>query len=114
MKVEIRCAGCGKGYLVEEAKLPLEGGFVACQACGATIVVHPRPIAAEQVDAPPAPAAPEAAAPAPAAMPGGPPGSIYWTIAGRPSGLWIPASMAFMVNARMAARCKSFWHRRRC
>jgi len=76
VKVEIRCAGCGKGYLVEEAKLPLEGGFVACQACGATIVVHPRPIAAERVDAPPAPAAPEAAAPAPAAaapMPAGPP-----------------------------------------
>ena len=73
MKVEIRCAGCGKGYLVEEAKLPLEGGFVACQACGATIVVHPRPIAAERIDAPPAPAAPVTATPAPAATPAGPP-----------------------------------------
>src|SRR5262249_51635271 len=55
----------------EEAKLPLEGGFVACQACGATIVLHPRPIAAEVIAertegpdqaAPPEPAAPEAPA----------------------------------------------------
>ena len=80
MKLEIRCTGCGKGYLVEEAKLPLEGGFVACQACGATIVLHPRPIAAEPVAAtapPPVPAAPAAAAaPAPAPVAAAPAGEV--------------------------------------
>jgi predicted Zn finger-like uncharacterized protein len=81
VKIEIRCAGCGKGYLIEEAKLPLEGGFVACQACGATIVLHPRPIAAEAAPARPAPASPPAqAAPAApvAAAPtaGAPPGEV--------------------------------------
>ena len=37
MKIEVRCGGCGKGYLVEESKLPAGGGFVPCQSCGTTI-----------------------------------------------------------------------------
>lgn len=37
MKIEVRCGGCGKGYLIDEAKLPAGGGFVPCQSCGTTI-----------------------------------------------------------------------------
>ena len=37
MKIEVRCGGCGKGYLVEESKMPVDGGFVPCQSCGTTI-----------------------------------------------------------------------------
>jgi predicted Zn finger-like uncharacterized protein len=40
LKIEVRCDGCGKGYLVDEGKLPPGGGFVPCQSCGATITLH--------------------------------------------------------------------------
>lgn len=44
MKLEVRCGGCGKGYLVDESKMPVGGGFVPCQSCGATIELKaPRP-----------------------------------------------------------------------
>lgn len=55
MKLEVRCAQCGKGYLVDEAKIPLEGGIVPCQVCGTTITLRPRASAP-----PPAPAGPPA------------------------------------------------------
>jgi predicted Zn finger-like uncharacterized protein len=58
LKIEVRCGGCGKGYLVDESKMPAGGGFVPCQSCGTSI----------ELKAPPAPArsspAPKAAAPA--------------------------------------------------
>ena len=37
MKIEVRCGHCGKGYLIDEAKLPASGGLVPCQACGTNI-----------------------------------------------------------------------------
>lgn len=45
MKVEVRCSGCGRGYLVDEAKVPSGGGVVPCQSCGATIELKPSRIA---------------------------------------------------------------------
>jgi predicted Zn finger-like uncharacterized protein len=41
VKIEVRCTACGRGYLVDEAKLPAAGGFVPCQSCGATIALKP-------------------------------------------------------------------------
>jgi predicted Zn finger-like uncharacterized protein len=53
LKIEVRCGGCGKGYLVDEAKLPAGGGFVPCQACGATIELKSqRPVARPQASQP--------------------------------------------------------------
>jgi predicted Zn finger-like uncharacterized protein len=44
MKIEVRCSGCGRGYLVDEAKIPSGGGVVPCQSCGAAIeLTAPRP-----------------------------------------------------------------------
>lgn len=64
MKLEVRCATCGKGYLIEEGRIPSSGGFVPCQSCGATIELKPavsKPRAA--VAAPvPGPAATDASA----------------------------------------------------
>jgi predicted Zn finger-like uncharacterized protein len=58
LKIEVRCSGCGRGYLVDEAKVPPGGGLVPCQACGAVIELKSsRPG--------PAPPAPRPAAPAP-------------------------------------------------
>ena len=37
MKIEVRCGGCGRGYLVDEAKIPSDGGLVPCQSCGTAI-----------------------------------------------------------------------------
>jgi len=37
VKIEVRCGGCGRGYLVDEAKVPSGGGLVPCQSCGASI-----------------------------------------------------------------------------
>lgn len=59
MKIEVRCSRCGTGYLVDEGKIPVGGGFVPCQSCGATIPLPagspaPRPKAA--APAPPDPA----------------------------------------------------------
>ena len=60
MKIEVRCDGCGKGYLVDEGKIPSRGGFVPCQSCGTTIELQALP-AVPHAAAPPAsrPAAPE-------------------------------------------------------
>ena len=51
MKIEVRCGGCGRGYLVDEAKIPTGGGVVACQSCGAAIELN----AASVTSRPPAP-----------------------------------------------------------
>jgi len=37
LKIEVRCGQCGKGYLIDEGKIPSGGGFVPCQSCGTTI-----------------------------------------------------------------------------
>ena len=37
MKIEVRCGGCGRGYLVDETMVPPGGGLVSCQSCGAGI-----------------------------------------------------------------------------
>jgi predicted Zn finger-like uncharacterized protein len=41
LKIEVRCSGCGRGYLVDEAKIPATGGFVPCQSCGTAIELTP-------------------------------------------------------------------------
>ena len=66
MKFEVRCTACGKGYLVDETKVPVEGGFVPCQSCGTTIRLTPRS-APKPATAPPS--AVSAAAPAEASPP---------------------------------------------
>ena len=44
MKIEVRCGGCGRGYLVDEAKIPQSDSVVPCLACGAIIELKaPRP-----------------------------------------------------------------------
>ena len=83
MKFEVRCGACGKGYLVDETKIPVDGGFIPCQACGTTIPLTPRVAAPAP---PPAPArlapaamrAPAPAAPTPpsAAASAAPPSSV--------------------------------------
>lgn len=52
MKIEVRCGGCGKGYLVDESKLPADGGFVPCQTCGATIELKAPPAPPPRTSAP--------------------------------------------------------------
>ena len=58
MKVEVRCGGCGRGYLVEESRVPSGGGLVSCQSCGAGIELKPmapaplKPVAAANLSAP--------------------------------------------------------------
>jgi predicted Zn finger-like uncharacterized protein len=42
MKFEVRCPECGKGYLVDETRIPSAGAFVPCQACGTNIELKPR------------------------------------------------------------------------
>lgn len=37
MKIEVRCGGCGRGYLVDETKVPSDGGCVPCQSCGTAV-----------------------------------------------------------------------------
>jgi predicted Zn finger-like uncharacterized protein len=39
LKIEVRCGHCGKGYLIDEGKLPASGGFVPCQSCGTNIAL---------------------------------------------------------------------------
>jgi predicted Zn finger-like uncharacterized protein len=39
LKIEVRCGHCGKGYLIDERKIPSAGGIVPCQACGAPIAL---------------------------------------------------------------------------
>lgn len=55
MKFEVRCGSCGKGYLVDTAKIPAEGGVVKCQACGASIAVSASGPAREDEPPPPPP-----------------------------------------------------------
>lgn len=57
MKIEVRCSGCGRGYLVDEARIPTGGGVVPCQSCGTAIELKPprvtsRPPIAEIAAAP--------------------------------------------------------------
>ena len=66
MKIELRCGGCGRGYLVDPDKVPPEGAVQACQTCGTAIELRPRsPRAATRpVVAPdPEPSVPAAAQP---------------------------------------------------
>jgi CheY-like chemotaxis protein len=37
VRIEVRCGGCGRGYLVDETTVPRGGGLVSCQSCGAGI-----------------------------------------------------------------------------
>ena len=53
MKIEVRCPGCGKGYLVDEAKIPSAGGQVTCKACGRPIEL--RASSPKATSEPPAP-----------------------------------------------------------
>jgi CheY-like chemotaxis protein len=58
LKIEVRCSGCGKGYLIDEGRIPTGGGFIPCQVCNTTIELRslqpkPRP----EPPAAPAPAA---------------------------------------------------------
>lgn len=87
MKVEVRCPACGKGYLVDERRIPPAGSSVLCQACGARIALPPparktRPAATapRPASAPPAPPASSssAASPvnAPSAAPAERPGEV--------------------------------------
>lgn len=64
MRLEVRCPQCGKGYLVDEERIPERGGSVPCQACGAPVPLQlpAKRRVAPQAPAPPPPAA--AAAPA--------------------------------------------------
>jgi len=57
LKIEVRCGGCGRGYLVDETRVPSGGGLVPCQSCGAGIELKPSRVSSP----PPAPrsAAPE-------------------------------------------------------
>lgn len=59
MKIEVRCSGCGRGYLVDPAKVPPSGSVQACQTCGTAIELRstaagagvedgPAPVAAVQ------------------------------------------------------------------
>lgn len=62
MKIEVRCSGCGRGYLVDEAKIPSGGGLVPCQSCGTAIELNAPRVSSR----PPVPKTPEpAAAPVP-------------------------------------------------
>lgn len=67
MKIEVRCATCGKGYLVDEEKLPQAGGSAPCPSCGAMIAIKMQapPRAPASRAEPPKPPVPVAAPPAP-------------------------------------------------
>jgi predicted Zn finger-like uncharacterized protein len=67
VKFEVRCGACGKGYLVDETKIPVDGGFIPCQACGTTIPLTPRAAAPAGPPAPLKLAPAERRAPRPAA-----------------------------------------------
>jgi len=41
MKIEVRCPGCGKGYLMEEDSA---GGELVCPACSSRVATPPRPV----------------------------------------------------------------------
>jgi predicted Zn finger-like uncharacterized protein len=69
VKVEIRCPACGRGYLVDEAKIPPTGGKVSCKACGGVIDLPAHGAPAGQPS--PAPLAPREDASEPAAPAGG-------------------------------------------
>jgi CheY-like chemotaxis protein len=43
MKIEIRCPGCGKGYLIEQ---DAAGGELVCPACSSSMAPPPRPVPA--------------------------------------------------------------------
>ncbi len=60
MKIEVRCPACGRGYLIEETKIPPTGGEAVCKACGGRIELPKR-----AGSAPGPPPAPRAAPPAP-------------------------------------------------
>lgn len=62
MKIEVRCGQCGKGYLIDEGKIPAAGGFVPCQACGTNIELK----APKSAGGPPAAPKTPAEAPQPA------------------------------------------------
>ena len=51
MKIEVRCGACGRGYLVDPAKVPPSGSVQACQTCGSAIELRPPPASASPVHA---------------------------------------------------------------
>ena len=64
MKLEVRCPQCGKGYLVEEDRIPESGGSVPCQACGTPVPIQLPAKRRGAARAPDPPPPPRAAAPA--------------------------------------------------
>jgi len=64
VKIEIRCSACGRGYLIDEAKIPPAGGDVVCKGCGGRIGLPKR--AAPAAEPPPQRIAPSAPPPPPA------------------------------------------------
>lgn len=55
MKIEVRCESCGKGHLLDEAKIPSTGGRFACQGCGEPVRLGVPPTEAGKPDARPDP-----------------------------------------------------------
>jgi CheY-like chemotaxis protein/DNA-directed RNA polymerase subunit RPC12/RpoP len=47
VKVEVRCTGCGKAYLLDPSKVPAGGTVEPCPACGSSIAL-PAPAAAPE------------------------------------------------------------------
>ena len=70
MKIEVRCGGCGKGYLIDPEKVPAGGMVQSCQACGMAIEVRSlaaRGTAPPRILSEPAPKTAVMAPPAPSA-----------------------------------------------
>ena len=64
MRLEVRCPNCGKGYLVDEARIPEGGGSVPCQVCGTPVPLQlpARRKSKEPTPPPPSPRGPQVAA----------------------------------------------------
>jgi predicted Zn finger-like uncharacterized protein len=75
MKVEVRCPSCGKGYLVDAAKIPVGGGTVSCHACGEAIRLKPSGVPG-RVPKPPAKGPAPVAPATPAAVDGARAGEV--------------------------------------
>ncbi|HEX5043173.1 MAG TPA: response regulator [Candidatus Polarisedimenticolaceae bacterium] len=66
MKIEVRCGSCGRGYLVDPAKVPPSGSVQACQTCGTAIELRPAGWPRGSAATPAAVSLPHPAPPAPA------------------------------------------------
>ena len=43
MKIEVRCGQCGRGYLVDETRIPASGALIPCPSCGASVALKASP-----------------------------------------------------------------------